>query len=764
MKKIISIILSAAVITASAAVPVFADYAGTEYDIEQFNYTFDDGTATNDIDGTKAIAVTDEQRPVEVADGNIFTNEFFLTFDFRYNTVGEAVPGFISIDKKKSSGALDKQGPLLSYNSGVLRTQTGSSSFQTLGEISPDVWYTAEIEGKMVVSDATAVFRLYKYDTGEKTLVQETTGFNLRQFYAGATNGVPNCIRAGNVDMDNIRFVSEYPDELALSSTTDEINAGTTAAFDYVAKRFDKEVTKHAVVWSVWDESGETEITDGSVTITADGVLAADISSPAQVVTVKATTEIGAEPLVGSYQISIKAVDTANEKFDTVVVEGADEIKAGTSESFTFTATKAGEDVTAEVTEEDIVWSVYNCDDLAENNNKNISIENGVLTVDDSVIAQEIYVRATSASGKVYGSKLVKINFSDSQKENVLWYDACETAIGTANRVESIDGSYAYLTTSTTTVAMDNHGEYIAIEFDFRMPGSGEFRIKRKDGSENSSFLYRDGTISQQTGGSSFVSIMTGVDTDAWYHMEVIYSSAAANASCNIYKYGENGELSHVNTTYELNMRNGKDFGRIDFGTGLYLDNLIITTALPTEVDVTSAGQYIFAGETAEFTATASRNSLPLKGYADFEWKVLDSDNLPIIDESVTVNAGLLTVSSMAQPQTVKVMVSTASGATDSAEIIIQTTEIFRITNLGVNEAGTKIVRLYVDKNFVYDDDVTFIITVKDAEGVLKAVKIVNSFGDRYSLGSNEITVDFELPSDFDAEKDIVETMVWTIL
>ena len=69
---------------------------------------------------------------------------------------------------------------------------------------------------------------------------------------------------------------------------------------------------------------------------------------------------------------------------------------------------------------------------------------------------------------------------------------------------------------------------------------------------------------------------------------------------------------------------------------------------------------------------------------------------------------------------------------------------------------------MYVDKNFFYNDDVTFIIAIKGSDGMLKGLELVSGFGDRYVLGANEITVDMDLPDGFDPETDVVETMVWT--
>lgn len=765
MKKFISAILSAAVLTASVAVPVLADYTESSYDVEKYDLTFDDGTAINAIDGTAAKATTDTEVVFDASsDTSIFTKEFFWTFDFCFNSAEDGtVPGSISIESKKSSGAVNKQGPSMSYNAGILQTAT-SKGKQDLGEISPDTWYTMELEGKMVVSGAGVVCRLYSYAEGEKELIQETSALDLRNFYAGSSNGNPNCMKGTNVSFDNIKFISKYPDEIAISATADatEMDAGTTLALDYVAKRLNVEVTKHAVTWSVWDEAGTNEITDESVTISTEGVLAADISVPTQVVTVKATTDVGAEPLTGEYKVTVNAVDTANEKFDTIVLGGPTEMKAGKNVTFTFKASKAGVDVTDTVTEDDVVWSIYNCDDLSQNNNKYINVENGVLTVDDSVIAQDIYVRATSVSGAVYGSKAIKINTSDNQIEKILGANACETAIETAQRVESIDGSAAYLTTSATTLgAGGNQSGYVLSEFDIKFNAEwAGVRIKRNDGKENSSFIYKDGAIQQQTGGSKYSTVVSGITTDKWYHMEILYKSD--NASCNIYEYNEDGTLVLIKTAYDLNTRNSTQFAKLEFQTNTYVDNVKMTEPLPTNISINTPGQYMFAGETAQYSAEATRNSLPLKDYADFEWTVLDSSKLPIIDGSITIDStGLLTSDPMVSEQTVTVKVS-AGNASNSAEITIQSSEIFTVTNIGVNEDMTKITKLYLDKNFYWADNVSFVFAIHNADGTLKSVKTLNTFGDRLVTGSNEIAVDYDLPNDFDPQTQTITVLVWT--
>lgn len=752
MKKYLSLLIAAAMLSA-AAIPVFADYTAPEeessYDIVQLNNTYDDGTTTNDIDGSAAKQLTAEERVVELADDSIWVNEFYMSFDFRFDSDS----GYIGIDKRKSSGVMEKQGPLFSYDGTNLRTQTGGSSYQTITSVSKDTWYTAEFEGKMVVNGANVKMTVYD---ASHAVVGTVDSLHLRQFYGGSQNGRPNTIRANGVSLDNIKIISENPDTIAVTANEDIVKAGQTDVLDYSMTRLDVPVTKYDVTWSVYDEANETPVSEDVAYVSSEGVLIVSIAAESQTVTVRASKTFGEKELVGTKQIAIEAVNTDSEKFDAIAISGADSLKAGTSETYTFTASKAGEDVTASITDADVVWSIYNCDDLNPNNNKNIKIENGVLTVADGVLSQSIYVRATSPSGNVYSSKKVDIAFSDSQIENVVMSNACETASETADRVESVDGSTAYLFTQGTEMKFGNQEGYTLTDMDIKFTTNGAgFVLKRNDsGKTNTHILFNNDNLATHGG-----TIMTGADTETWYHIEIVY--VAEDASCNIYKYDTDGNLGEPVACLDLNRRNAAAYGLLRVEAGTCIDNIKVSKPAANQISVTAPGQFIFAGETAQFTATAMRNGLPLKNYAGLTWSVYGEDGS--VPEGVSIDGtGLVTVDGNADAQKLTVVAAGTGGIIAETEITVQVSEIFTVTNLGINEENTKLVKLYVDKNFYYDDDASFITTIKDADGVLKAVNVVKTFGSRLSLGANELTIDMNLPADFNAETDVIETMVWT--
>lgn len=755
MKKILSTIISVSMIAASAAVSVMADYTAPEesYDITEVNNTYDDGTVTNGIDGSNALQIGESFE--RIFSTNIdSTKEFYLGFDFCFDNES----GEIQIPMFKGNGAVDKVGPIITYSGGNLRTQTGSSSYQNLGAFEIGAWYHGEIEGRTGIGQQYTTFRLYK----EGELVQETTGFNMRNL--SSENRSFNGMQAKNLSIDNVLLVQEKPDTITVSSGSDTMDAGTNIALDYVMTRLDKEFYKYNVTWSLYDESDTEPLTDENIIISSGGILSALISAEDQTVTVRATATFGEKELYGSKQIKINSVDVSDEKCDTIVVSGPATVKAGTSTEYSFTATKGGQDVTNTLTDDDIVWSIYDSTGITKNNNKAIKAENGVLTIDDSVIKQDITVRASSVSGAIYGNLPVSIDWSDNQAETVLSYNACETDLTNTVLVESWDGSKAYQTNDNITFGFGDQNAYTITEVDIKFDGTDGHGLTlfNNNGSENSNIRAHSGGLGQQTGGSSWSSVLAELDTNAWYHIEFIYLNGA-ESGYNVYKYNDAGEKELVKTMANCNRRNDKPYGKITFTTGLVIDNFKVSLVIPDDVSLTAPGQYMFAGETAQYTATSKRAGLSLSNTSGVTWLVLDADMLPIIDGTISIDGtGLLTVDSMAPAQTVTVVASTAT-TSDRAEMTIQVAEIFTVTNIGINEAGDKIVKLYVDKNFFYNDDVVFAIAIKDAGGVLKGVKTVQTFGDRLAVGSNELNAELDLPDGFDPETWKVEAMVWTM-
>ncbi len=743
-------------VVSAAALPVSADYTKADYDVEALKSTFDSGTAEGrtTADG-KALKIEGTAADVFNLKGNTTgfdsTKEFLLSFDFKFDTDA----GNLNIRSDTSSNA---QGPDISFSGDKLRTKTGSGTndYQELGDFTVGAWYAMEIEGVTGDDNHHPTCRLYKYEeSGNRTQVKETSSMDFRNLDASDRHF--SYMQGTNVTVDNVLIVQENPDTIEITTTAvnDEMDAGTNISLDYTMKRGEVEFTKYPVEWSLVGNPTGVSLNSNA--------LVADITATAQTVTVQAKATFGEQELVGTKEITVKAVDTGDEKFDVITVAGAGEIKAGESGTYTVTATKQGSLVTLE--EGDVVWKVYNADNLKVNGNTHIKLVNGNLDVDESVLPQKIYVRAESISGKVSNAIPVNITKADSLTETVYLTDACETAVDTADRdTVSADGSAAYHTASATTFQFGNKDGYILTELDFKLDAEGSgFRLKREDGTENSSFVLNSTNFAQQTGGSKYSTLIGNIDKNKWYHFEMIYS-AGVDASCNVYTYNDDGTLAETPQTFTgLNQRNNKGYGKLEVQAGTYVDNIKITSVSANELTLDVASDHVYAGDTLQATATVSYNGLPIKDAAGLKWEVLDSSDKVITGDNAPIKIngeGLLTVSATAQAQKIKIRLT--SGTTvKTQEIEVLSRDIFEIINIGVNEDKTRIEKLYLNKKFNYKDDVTFVFAIYRSNALVD-VKTIQTFGDTIAMGETNVAVGYDLPKDFNPETDKIRVYTWT--
>ena len=741
MRKILCSLLSASLIAASLAVPVLADE-----EFELANYTAADYDIVSVDEATEKVCTTAEK----IFTTNIdTTKEFYLTFDFNLSA-----DGLIEIPKLKSNGTdVDKVGPRLKIAGGKLVTETNNSGgTNDLGACTAGTWYKAEIEGKTGDGQDKTSFRLY---TAEGTLVQDTANnFYMRNL--SSNNLSFNAMRVTNGSVRNVKLIQEKPDAITLLSEAAQLDAGSQMSFDYTMTRKDAEITKYSVTWSVYNAENTAPIENDAISITngvlqVAGTLAADTD-----VTVRASATFGEKTLVGTKAISVKTVDVSGEKFDTITILGDETVKAGTNTTYTATTTKGGNSVTP--ADGDVVWKVY--DSIGVNELKWVTVEDGVLSVPENTIPQNVILRASGTSGVISSSKTIAIEWADSDKETHYWQNTCDTDMNGAETAVSVDGSKAYKLTETWKVRIGNKEGYTFTEFDIKFQANGTgLNFCRNDGGNRSVDITSDGENIKLYNGN----VVTSVDPDAWYHVEIAMSTTS-NASCNVYKYDTNGQLGNRITKLQIDKRNNGN-GGLDVFAGTIIDNIKVTVPIADAISLSAAHASMFPTEDNQITATATKKDLPITAEG-IEWSVLDASNKPIIDGSVTIDGtGLMKASAMAPEGIVTVQAKTAT-ATATVPIEIKSSEIFKMQNIGVNEDGDKVVKLYVKKLLAYDDDVVFVMAFYDENHALKEVRTLKGYGSNYTnIGEdnvNEVTVDWAIPSGFDKTTGEAKVFIWT--
>jgi hypothetical protein len=202
----------------------------------------------------------------------------------------------------------------------------------------------------------------------------------------------------------------------------------------------------------------------------------------------------------------------------------------------------------------------------------------------------------------------------------------------------------------------------------------------------------------------------------------------------------------------------------IAVAAGTSVDNVYCAKTTPDSITVSVDKASLFAGQSVQGSVTATRKGVPF-GYISsdlIKWVVYDENNeKPLGSDLIKVDSsGKLETDALADTQTINLRASTIDGLLyDSVEIKIQSSDIFTVNTIGFNEDYTKVTELDVTKNFSYSDNVTFAVCVYDSdESTLKKITTKTMSGKNIAKGNtpSEISMDAELPEDFDKDSDVL--------
>lgn len=668
-----------------------------------------------------------------------------------------------------------KYGTCIRRHGNKLAIQTGESSYKDYIDIDSETWYHIALIGRYSAADANIDMIVYKYEGSERVYIDTYKSVNTRNLYANNGSGASHWDVHPNTSVDNMRITMLGADILVAESDSDSIKAGNTMQFNYSATRQNEYITNPSVKWEIYNAANTALADDASITISNAGILNVGLDAKEQTINVRATADSG---VYASKQIAVKAVDISNVKFDTLTLStDAEYVSADKPMTIKATATKGGESVA--LTDSDLIWYAADAADMMKlgDNLKWIKIENGVVTVDKKAVSQDITIRAADPKDTVRGSLKIHIKSTDALEngeegtlDKLLTADNCEAVLANTEFVESVDGTHAYKATAGySTGNITSTAGDVVVEMDIKFTQEGAGFQPAKEGKINTCVVYHDGQLCVQTGGSSYTKY-GDISPDKWYHITLI-RKMSAYAHMILEEYDENGERTNRRLIKDVSQRNDRETAFVNINVGTAYDNLRILTPTPTDIEIATDIQTVFAGNTVQATATLLWNGLEMKNpdASIFEYKIYDSENKYTLDsDKITVNSlGVISVDAMADAQDVYVRaVAKQSGKYASAKFTVQSSDIFAITKLGVNQDDeNNLAKLFVTKNFYYKDEVTFVIKVYDENGALTKTYLKEIYGDALKIGENEVTIDINLPSDFDKTKDTIKiypvTKLW---
>lgn len=365
---------------------------------------------------------------------------------------------------------------------------------------------------------------------------------------------------------------------------------------------------------------------------------------------------------------------------------------------------------------------------------------------------------------------------SVSAEDILLMEDKCETEIENATLSEGApDGSRYYHIENGIDLGYlpgETSSDFL-YELDIRFNNEGCGFSFMKSGKWNSCIRVKDGSFALQTGGNNFTKYVP-VDFTKWYHLTFL---GRTNRDANAVTYGhiileeydDSGNRVNRQVFNNVNLRNNAATHFIN-AFGVDIDNLRAYTPSPTSLTLVSDGESVIAGGSLKFTATAYWNDLEMNGInssaVDFE--VYDETNsYPLEDENITVSPdGDFATNPLTPAQKVHVRVtSKASGMSESIEITIISGDVFTVKGVGINDAGDKITRVKVNKNFSsYKDAVTFAVAFYNGDGTMADIGFKTIYAENLTEGENEVSVSVNVPTGFDWAVGKVKVFVITTL
>lgn len=668
-------------------------------------------------------------------------------------------------------------GTCIRRNENKLAIQTGGSSYTKYVDIDPEKWYHIALIGRYSAPDARTDMIVYEYNGSEKTLLGTYENVNQRNLSANNKNGAQYWGIWPGTSADNVKITMLGADTLNVTSNADTIKAGNTMPFDYSASRAGAYITKPAVEWAIYDENNENLLNDENITIGDDGILNVGLNAESKAINVSAAATIKeGKTISASKKINVTAVDISDVKFDKLELTAEkDYVSADKPLQITASASKGGESVN--LTADDLIWYACDKNDLSKlgDDLKWIKIENGKVTVDPKAISQDITIRAADPTDAVRGSIAVHIKSSDAlengedgAKDVLLTADSCETPLTNAKLTEGApDGTHAYTAEAgyQTAHITETAGD-IVVEMDIKFNKEGAGFQPAKSGKINTCVIYHNGQFCIETSGGKFTQYGE-ISSDKWYHITLIRKKGAY-AHIVLEEYDENGERTNKQIFKDVSQRNNENTAFVNINAGTSYDNIRILQPVPTDITISTDVETVFAGGTVQAASQLLWNGLEMKApdASMFEYKLYDAeDRYPLESDAITVNAdGLITVSAIADAQDVHIRaVAKQSGKYASAKFSVTSSDILKINQIGVTEDESKIAKIFLEKAFFYNDEITFVTEIIDENGAIKSINVKEIYGDSLRIGENNVSVDVDL-TDFDKTKDTIKVYAVTKL
>jgi hypothetical protein len=788
MKNILSTILALSLIVSLFAPVVLADVEyndiyDTEVKTEKFDAVVNDGELSSDSspDGTKYNTYKAENtNSAAFKDANPYisytgasNSDYIWEFDVRFN--GENAGFALNNDKNQISWVF-----LKNVKDGVGTLDLEASKNVTLASgIKVGEWYHFRLYGRYEAGVwKSGACDLYQYDGSQLTDIKIEGKWSYRN-----SNATPSRVYFyNNISVDNLRIAKMNPNIVTMKCLdapgAEEltINAGTSMTFQAQTFRDEYATNVTDFTWEFYQDGAKVEPEGLSI---INGAFSSTVAAEIGSYMIRATANSQGTPFV-EFPLTINEV--GDTKFDKLTITNAPEEVVAGGEAVKFTVVAEKDGLPAEISDGDLKWEVYGPDGIMQNKNKYITFtSDGTMVVDAKVIPQDIYVVVSDAEGKIRSPKTdCKLQIKAKPNGDEIKLSEAFESVDTQTTIleGSWDHSNYHLTSGTTNMngVTASAGEDLIIYADVKFNANGAGFKLRDSGNtkEGGEIAYKDGKIGRIGSDSNFLAFCDA-NTSDWYRVEIFVRCGGSGqyGKANIYRYNEDGSLEKLTLqpgTLDLRTMYDLTFHHIQVNTDTSIDNLRILKAIPDEIKIEVSADTVFAGNSVSATYNVFRKGSEILNFPQekIKWEIHDGTAPISQDSGITVSAdGTVSVDATVREQTIylKALLIDNPEVSDTKSIEIKSTEIFSILGMGVSDLSegaenVKITEIKVQKDFFYNDKVTFVVAVYDKEGKLAKIQFKNMYGDALKMGENKIRVDIDVPENFGGAK----VMVWTSL
>lgn len=266
-----------------------------------------------------------------------------------------------------------------------------------------------------------------------------------------------------------------------------------------------------------------------------------------------------------------------------------------------------------------------------------------------------------------------------------------------------------------------------------------------------------------------------------WYHVEIVgvYGLDKENAvlKLTISEYNEDGLLTELKTLsypgakYGEILRNDNPPKRFAVNPGTCVDNITVTEMPVAAMELVPINETITvkAGTDTRFSANLyadDEKSMLMPGTAvTYELYNADKSDYLISDSVLISEDGLLTVMGATEVESFVIKVSCKDFPDVYDEVFVNVERVPMFEFVGAtfaDETYKTLVNLKFVQNYENEGDVSFVVAVHNEDGVLKDTFFRTLEYREQTTGEMVITMNEELPKDFNPETDTMKVMVWS--